>query len=186
MSNKVYTKTGDTGMTSLIGGKRVKKYDDRVEAYGSVDELSSFVGLLMDMEGVEEGYRKDLMEIQRKLFTIESHFALESGSEVSKMIPVLEEQDIVFLEQRIDVMEAQLPPLKSFVIPGGNKVASVAHICRSVCRRVERQAWRLASHESVNDLDLKYLNRLSDYFFVSARYFDFLIKRGESYWETGN
>lgn len=186
MSNKVYTKTGDAGMTSLIGGERVKKYDDRVEVYGTVDELSSFVGLLMDTEGVGEDQRMDLMEIQKDLFTMESHFAMEAGSEVSKMIPVLEEGDVEFLEGKIDLMNGELPELKAFVIPGGNKLSSMAHVCRSVCRRAERRAWLLASHEDVNDLDLRYLNRLSDYFFVLARYFDFLMKRGERYWETGN
>lgn len=184
MKNITYTKTGDKGQTSLIGGKRVPKYDDRVEAYGSVDELSAVIGVLNDLEGVSEEVRGALGVIQKKLFTLESHFALDKESEVSKMIPQLEEEDVKFLEGHIDRMNAELPELKAFVIPGGNLRASVSHVCRTVCRRAERQGWRLASHEDVDAIDLRYLNRLSDYFFVLARYFDFLVDRSETCWDS--
>ena len=186
MKNITYTKTGDKGQTSLIGGKRVPKYDDRVEAYGSVDELSAVIGVLNDLEGVADEIRETLGVIQKKLFTLESHFALDKESEVSKMIPLLEEDDVRFLEGHIDRMNAELPELKAFVIPGGNLKASVSHVCRTVCRRAERQGWRLASHEEVDDVDLRYLNRLSDYFFVLSRYFDFLENRDETCWDSGN
>ena len=186
MKNITYTKTGDKGQTSLIGGKRVPKYDDRVEAYGSVDELSAVIGVLNDLEGVADEIRETLGVIQKKLFTLESHFALDKESEVSKMIPLLEEDDVRFLEGHIDRMNAELPELKAFVIPGGNLKASVSHVCRTVCRRAERQGWRLASHEEVDDVDLRYLNRLSDYFFVLSRYFDFLENRNETCWDSGN
>ena len=186
MKNITYTKTGDKGQTSLIGGKRVPKYDDRVEAYGSVDELSAVIGVLNDLEGVTDEIRETLGVIQKKLFTLESHFALDKESEVSKMIPLLEEDDVRFLEGHIDRMNAELPELKAFVIPGGNLKASVSHVCRTVCRRAERQGWRLASHEEVDDIDLRYLNRLSDYFFVLSRYFDFLENRDETCWDSGN
>lgn len=186
MKNITYTKTGDKGQTSLIGGKRVPKYDDRVEAYGSVDELSAVIGVLNDLEGVTDEIRETLGVIQKKLFTLESHFALDKESEVSKMIPQLEEDDVKFLEGHIDRMNAELPELKAFVIPGGNLKASVSHVCRTVCRRAERQGWRLASHEEVDDVDLRYLNRLSDYFFVLSRYFDFLENRSETCWASGN
>lgn len=186
MKNITYTKTGDTGKTSLIGGKRVPKYDDRVEAYGSVDELSAVIGVLNDLEGVSDEVRETLGVIQKKLFTLESHFALDKASEVSKMIPMLEEADVQFLEGHIDRMNAELPELKAFVIPGGNLKASVSHVCRTVCRRAERQGWRLASHEEVDAIDLRYLNRLSDYFFVLARYFDFLENRDETCWDSNN
>ena len=186
MKNITYTKTGDKGQTSLIGGKRVPKYDDRVEAYGLVDELSAVIGVLNDLEGVTDEIRETLGVIQKKLFTLESHFALDKESEVSKMIPQLEEDDVKFLEGHIDRMNAELPELKAFVIPGGNLKASVSHVCRTVCRRAERQGWRLASHEEVDDVDLRYLNRLSDYFFVLSRYFDFLENRSETCWDSGN
>lgn len=184
MKNITYTKTGDGGTTSLIGGKRVPKFDDRVEAYGTVDELSAVIGVLNDQDGVGEEIRATLAVIQQKLFTLESHFALDKSSEVSKMIPLLEDADVSFLESHIDKMNAELPELKAFVIPGGNLRSSYCHVCRTVCRRAERQGWRLASHEEVDAIDLRYLNRLSDYFFVLARYFDFLSNRHETCWDS--
>ena len=184
MKNITYTRTGDEGKTSLIGGLRVAKYDDRVEAYGTVDELSAFIGVLYDQEGVTDEMKTVLDVVQNKLFTIESHFALDESSEVKKMIPVLVPEDVVFLEEEIDKMNAQLPELKSFVIPGGNLKASHAHVCRTVCRRAERQGWRLAAQHPIDSLDLKYLNRLSDYFFVLARFFGFLDKVDENNWES--
>ena len=184
MKNITYTRTGDEGKTSLIGGLRVAKFDDRVEAYGTVDELSAFIGVLYDQEGVTTEMKTVLDVVQNKLFTIESHFALDENSEVKKMIPVLGADDVAYLEHEIDVMNEQLPELKSFVIPGGNLKASHAHVCRTVCRRAERQGWRLASQHPVDVLDLKYLNRLSDYFFVLARFFVFLDKDNETSWES--
>ena len=184
MKNITYTRTGDEGKTSLIGGLRVAKFDDRVEAYGTVDELSAFTGVLYDQEGVTAEMKAVLDTVQNKLFTIESHFALDENSEVKKMIPVLTTEDVAFVEHEIDVMNAQLPELRSFVIPGGNLKASYAHVCRTICRLAERQGWRLASSHPIDTIDLKYLNRLSDYFFVLARFFDFLDKVKENNWES--
>jgi len=184
MKNITYTRTGDEGKTSLIGGLRVAKYDDRVEAYGTVDELSAFIGVLYDQLGVSTEQKTVLDAVQNKLFTIESHFALDEKSEVKKMIPVLTTEDVAFLEHEIDVMNEQLPELKSFVIPGGNLKASHAHVCRTVCRRAERQGWRLAAQHPIDVLDLKYLNRLSDYFFVLSRYFVFIDSGNETNWES--
>ena len=184
MKNVTYTKTGDQGQTSLIGGLRVAKYDDRVEAYGTVDELSAFIGVLYDQEGIADGLKTVLDAIQNKLFTIESHFALDENSDVKKMIPVLTSDDVAFLEREIDMMNELLPELKSFVIPGGNLKASYAHVCRTVCRRAERQGWRLAAQHPIDTLDLQYLNRLSDYFFVLARFFGFLDKTNENDWKS--
>ena len=184
MKNITYTRTGDEGKTSLIGGLRVPKFDDRVEAYGTVDELSAFIGVLYDQEGVTPEMKTVLDVVQNKLFTIESHFALDENSEVKKMIPVLTSDDVAYLEHEIDVMNEQLPELKSFVIPGGNLKASHAHVCRTICRRAERQGWRLAAQHPIDALDLKYLNRLSDYFFVLARFFGFLDKIDENNWES--
>ena len=181
---KTYTRTGDEGMTSLVGGQRVAKYDDRVETYGTVDELSAFVGVLHDQEGVAGEVKQVLEAIQDKLFTIESHFALEAGAEIKKMIPQLVAEDVSFLENQIDMMNAQLPELKSFVIPGGNLKASYSHVCRTVCRRAERLGWKLASQYEVDLLDLKYLNRLSDFFFVLARFFSNIEKSTETNWES--
>ena len=186
MKNVTYTKTGDQGQTSLIGGLRVAKYDDRVEAYGTVDELSAFIGVLNDQEGIADGLKSVLSVIQNKLFTIESHFALGENSEVKKMIPILSSDDVAALEHEIGVMNEQLPELKSFVIPGGNLKASYAHVCRTVCRRAERQGWRLAASHPIDTIDLKYLNRLSDYFFVLSRFFAYLDKNSETNWETEN
>ena len=184
MKNITYTRTGDEGKTSLIGGLRVAKYDDMVEAYGTVDELSAFIGVLYDHEGITAEMRSVLDTIQNKLFTIESHFALDENSEVKKMIPVLAADDVACLEHEIDVMNEQLPELRSFVIPGGNLKASYAHVCRTVCRRAERQGWRLANEHPIDLVDLKYLNRLSDYFFVLARFFGFLDKVDENNWNS--
>ena len=184
MKNITYTRTGDEGKTSLIGGLRVAKFDDRVEAYGTVDELSAFIGVLYDQEGVTTEMRNVLDTIQNKLFTIESHFALDENSEVKKMIPVLTPDDVAFVEHEIDVMNEQLPELRSFVIPGGNLKASYAHVCCTICRRAERQGWRLAAEHPIDLVDLKYLNRLSDYFFVLSRFFVFLDKVDENNWES--
>jgi ATP:cob(I)alamin adenosyltransferase len=181
--NKVYTRTGDEGMTSLIGGKRVPKYDDRVEAYGSVDELSAFVGVLFDL-GMPEPAGETLIMVQDKLFTLESHFALDENSEISKMIPSLLQEDIQYLEKQMDEMNEVLPPMKAFVIPGGNMKASQCHVCRTVCRRAERRAWKLATNSHVDLVDLKFLNRLSDYFFVLSRYLQFLSNSSESHWQS--
>lgn len=168
---KTYTRTGDEGMTSLVGGLRVAKYDDRVEAYGTIDELSAFVGVLHDQEGVAAEIKGVLQTIQDKLFIIESHFAMEEGADIKKMIPQIVVEDVTFLEQQIDMMNARLPELKSFIIPGGNLKASHSHVCRTICRRAERLGWKLASQYDVDLVDLKYLNRLSDFFFVLSRFF---------------
>ena len=181
---KTYTRTGDEGMTSLVGGLRVAKFDDRVEAYGSVDELSAFVGVLHDQEGVASEVKQVLETIQDKLFTIESHFAIEDGAEIKKMIPQLAVADVSFLEQQIDTMNSQLPELKSFIIPGGNLKASYSHVCRTICRRAERQGWKLASQHDVDLIDLQYLNRLSDFFFVLARYFSNIENAAETSWKS--
>lgn len=184
MKNITYTKTGDKGETSLIGGKRVPKYDDRVEAYGAVDELSAFIGVLSDLDQVPESVRSFLEQIQYRLLTVESHFALDAEAEMRKNMPRLAEEDVMILEKRIDEMNAQLPELSAFVLPGGNLKASYCHVCRTVARRAERQAWRMASAYPVDELNLRYLNRLSDFFFVLGRFFVFADGNVEVFWET--
>lgn len=183
--NKVYTRTGDKGTTALIGGRRVPKYDDKVEAYGAVDELSAFMGVLQDAEGVPQRIQEVLATMQRCLLTLESLLAMDNDAEIRKMMPVLSDSDLKYVEDRIDEISDLLPPLRAFVIPGGNRLASHAHVCRTVCRRAERRAWKLASHEEVDHLCLNYLNRLSDFFFVLARYFTNIEGDTEYGWKPG-
>lgn len=164
---KIYTKTGDTGSTSLFGGKRVSKSDLRIDTYGTVDELNSYIGLLRDQS--VNTIRKDiLIEIQDRLFTVGSILATEPGNTKVK-IPSLSESDIQFLEKEIDGMETSLPPMKSFVLPGGHQSVSFCHIARTVCRRAERLSVALNDLEKIDELVIKYLNRLSDYLFVLSR-----------------
>ena len=169
----IYTKTGDKGTTSLIGGTRVSKDDIRLEAYGTFDELSAFVAVLGDSEGVDAHEIEVFDRIQNNLLVLESCLALESQSsaEISKYIPRLTEDDVTFLEHEIDAINAQLEPLKYLIIPGGNILASKAHVCRTVCRRAERNLVRMGGEYEVDDVLRRFVNRLSDYFFVLSRYF---------------
>jgi cob(I)alamin adenosyltransferase len=177
---KIYTKTGDTGTTALFGGRRLLKSDLRIEAYGTVDELNSFVGLLRD-QPVNIGRKETLIEIQDRLFTIGSILATEPGNTKVK-IPALNEHDVVLLENEMDRMDVLLPAMKSFVLPGGHESVSVGHVARTVCRRAER--WVIALNESspVEPLVLKYLNRLSDYLFVLCRMMGQELKIDETPW----
>jgi cob(I)alamin adenosyltransferase len=167
MTFKIYTKTGDTGQTSLIGGVRVPKYHLRIESYGTVDELNSYIGLVK--ESITNGdVQKVLYEIQDRLFTVGS--VLASDPEKSKMkIPDLHEEDVTLLEQQMDAMETHLPLLKNFVLPGGNIAASYCHIARCVCRRAERLVVHLQTESEVPAIIAVYLNRLSDYLFMLSR-----------------
>jgi cob(I)alamin adenosyltransferase len=164
---KIYTKTGDKGLTSLIGGTRVPKYDLRIEAYGTVDELNSYIGLIRDQE-ITAHDKEILKQIQDRLFTIGA--SLAADPERSKMvIPDLHTEDIDLLEQEMDSMDAQLPPLRHFILPGGDNTISFCHIARCVCRRAERLSVHLAEESKVDEKVNIYLNRLSDYLFVLSR-----------------
>lgn len=164
---KIYTKKGDTGETSLIGGTRVPKHHLRVEAYGSTDELNVYIGLIADQK-IDTSYKNVLSEIQDILFTIGA--SLASDPERSKMkIPDLKEEDITLLENEIDAMEEKLPELQNFILPGGHTIVSFCHLARVVCRRTERIATHLAETDFVAPLVIPYLNRLSDYLFVLSR-----------------
>lgn len=164
---KIYTRKGDQGQTSLVGGQRVSKGNMRIESYGTVDELNSFIGALRD--GIEnEIYRDQLVIIQNHLFDMGSHLAT-SDEKSLKYLPILEEAWITELEVWIDSMVVLLEPLKTFILPGGHPTVSSAHICRSVCRRAERAVVVLAEEVEVNMIISKYLNRLSDYFFTLGR-----------------
>lgn len=164
---KIYTKTGDKGQTSLFGGKRVPKHHIRIEAYGTVDELNSYIGLVRD-QAIDSKSFDALIEIQDRLFTLGSILAVEPGNSKVK-VPDLFEDDVLFLENEIDKMNESLPEMKSFVLPGGHTTVSYCHISRCVCRRAERLVILLSEQEEVNELTFKYLNRLSDYLFVLAR-----------------
>lgn len=167
MVMKIYTKTGDKGQTSLIGGTRVPKHHIRIEAYGTVDELNSHIGLIRDQQ-IDQHHKDILAEIQDRLFTIGA--SLASDPEKSKMkIPDLREDDITLLEKEMDAMNDVLPEMRSFVLPGGHTTVSFCHIARCVCRRAERNTIHLSENEFVADLVIKYLNRLSDYLFVLSR-----------------
>jgi len=164
---KIYTKKGDKGTTQLIGGTRIPKSSLRIEAYGTVDELNSCIGLVRD-QNISETHKKNLIEIQDRLFTLGA--ILASDPEKSKMkIPDLTESDVEFLEKEMDKMDAELPPMKSFVLPGGHTTVSFCHIARCVCRRAERITVDLSQSEKVDEIAIKYLNRLSDYLFVLSR-----------------
>jgi cob(I)alamin adenosyltransferase len=164
---KIYTKTGDEGLTSLIGGTRVPKYHLRIESYGTVDELNSYIGLII-CQPIEAHYKVILKEVQDRLFTIGA--SLASDPDHSKMkIPDLNDNDIELLEKEMDAMNEVLPPLKHFILPGGNSIVSYCHIARCICRRAERIVFELASESYVDVKMTVYLNRLSDYLFVLAR-----------------
>jgi len=178
---KIYTKTGDKGHTSLIGGTRIPKFDLRIEAYGTVDELNSNIGLIRDQE-IDLHSKTILIEVQDRLFTIGS--LLAADPEKNKMtLPQISESDIELLEKEIDTMNDYLPEMKSFVLPGGHTTVSFCHVARCVCRRAERCVLRLNEEHAVNELIYKYLNRLSDYLFVLSRYFTKELNAEETPWK---
>ncbi len=182
MALKIYTKTGDLGKTSLIGGTKVPKSDLRIDAYGTVDELNSHLGLLRDYIS-EANSLIILKEIQDRLFTIGSSLACDPEKEPGLKIPDLKEADITLLESEIDKMNESLPPMKFFVLPGGHLAVSQAHVCRCVCRRAERLCVDLIMHEAfVDPLVIKYLNRLSDYLFVLSRFLSNILGVTEIAW----
>lgn len=165
----IYTKTGDKGTTSLVGGSRVSKDDARVEAYGTVDELNSHIGLLAEMmRQMEGGYYDELKAVQHNLFTLQTLLATED-SEIYSKLPQLAEEEVEMLERQIDILTDMLPKLQNFVIAGGNMTGAQCHVCRTVCRRAERRVVTLARQAHVDDVLMRYLNRLSDYLFVLAR-----------------
>lgn len=164
---KIYTKTGDSGTTSLIGGTRVPKFHIRIEAYGTVDELISFVGLLRDQQ-IARSHKDLLVKIQDRLMGCAAILATECEN-CDVKIPEIKETDIEVLEKAIDAMEKSLQPLTSFILPGGHPAVSLCHVARTICRRAERKTLYLSQEHAVDSMVIKYLNRLSDFFFVLAR-----------------
>ncbi len=176
---KIYTKTGDKGMTGLFGGKRLPKDDLRIETYGTVDELNAFVGVL-NTAFDHEIQNNLLAEIQKRLFTIGSNLA--SDPDKNMITPDIFPEDITELEHAMDNMETDLPPLKNFVLPGGHHAAALAHVCRTVCRRAERSVISLDRESAIDPLIIQYLNRLSDYFFMLSRYIVYIHGAEEVAW----
>ncbi|TCP25644.1 cob(I)alamin adenosyltransferase [Tenacibaculum skagerrakense] len=184
---KIYTKTGDKGTTALFGGTRVPKHHLRIESYGTVDELNSYIGLVRDQE-IDDISKSSLIKIQDELFTLGAMLATPPEKEILKNgkerlnIPKINNSSIEFLEHEIDTMNAQLPPMTHFILPGGHQAVSFCHIARCVCRRAERLSVALNEEETVDSSILMYLNRLSDYLFVLARKLTFLLKAEEVKW----
>jgi cob(I)alamin adenosyltransferase len=183
MSLKIYTKTGDSGTTSLIGGTKVSKSNIRIETYGTIDELNSYIGLVND--NCNDDHSKNILkEIQDRLFTIGSSLACDPDKEQKMKIPDLGETDVELLENEIDKMNEVLPEMKFFILPGGHVSVSITHVARCICRRAERWCVNMQEHELfIEPLIIKYLNRLSDYLFVLARYIGHLLKVPENTWK---
>jgi cob(I)alamin adenosyltransferase len=184
---KIYTKTGDSGTTALFGGTRVPKDHIRIESYGTVDELNSYIGLIRDQE-IASHYKKILIEIQDRLFTVGAILATPPEKEVKKNGELrlkklgIVESDIELLENEIDIMEESLLPMTHFILPGGHTTVSYCHIARCVCRRAERLAVHLDHNEPITEIVIMYLNRLSDYLFVLARKLSFDLNAEEIKW----
>lgn len=182
MAMRIYTKTGDKGTTSLIGGTKVLKSHERIEAYGTVDELNSHIGLCRDLI-TDAAIQEELREIQDRLFTIGSALACDPEKESQLKIPDLKEQDILHLEKRMDAMDETLEPLQAFILPGGHPTVSNIHIARCVCRRSERLIVHLLGNaEGSENLIFKFINRLSDYLFVLARFVGHHLQVNEIKW----
>jgi cob(I)alamin adenosyltransferase len=177
---KIYTKTGDKGLTSLIGGTRVQKSDLRIECYGTVDELNSYIGLIA-CQDISPIYQEYLKAIQDRLFTVGAYLASDPEKSTMK-IPDLYESDVKFLEDQMDDMGAQLPELKHFILPGGNTIVSYCHLARCICRRAERLVVQLSAESHVDEKMTVYLNRLSDYLFVLARKLNLDMGTPENIW----
>ncbi len=196
MPPKIYTRTGDGGKTSLIGGTKVSKGDLRIDSYGTVDELNSFIGLLADhLSGISGEadasptpamLTAQLRQVQDRLFVTGASLAADPEKTLKRSLPRLAPNDLLLLEQAIDRMQELLPPLQSFILPGGHPVVSTAHIARSVCRRAERLCVGMQDQAlAVDPIVIGYLNRLSDYLFVVARYSAHLLRVEESAWTPG-
>ncbi len=188
---KVYTKTGDTGTTALFGGTRVPKHHIRIESYGTVDELNSHIGLIRDQD-INQLYKNVLIEVQDRLFTVGAILATPPEKEILKNgqprlnINRISDSDILFLENEIDTMDASLPQMTHFVLPGGHTTVSYCHIARCVCRRAERLVVHLHELEPTDEEVIKYLNRLSDYLFVLARKLSYELEAEEVKWIPKN
>ncbi len=181
--SNVYTRTGDAGLTSLVGGKRVAKDSIRLEAYGSIDELNSHLGIIASDSIVSTDIRKKLQDIQQLLFNIGGHLACEQDGAI-QLSSGIGDVEIESLENFIDEINEQLPPLHSFVLPGGSPLSASIHVCRTVCRRAERRIITLSSTARIDEMVTKYINRLSDLLFVLARFYNITQNIPEFFWKN--
>ena len=179
---KLYTKTGDKGLTGLIGGTRVPKNDIRIEAYGTIDELNSFIGLLASSQ-IDAHELEFLHKIQHKLFSIGSYLATDTSKVELQNPVVIDNDEILLIEQEIDRLDTVLPQLNSFILPGGSQSGALAHICRTITRRAERRLFDVNEHYSVENHVIVFINRLSDYFFALSRYLTIQSGGEEIYWK---
>lgn len=190
MKAKIYTKTGDKGQTSLVGGSRVAKTDSRLEAYGTIDELNSVLGLVRshlrgsNLDAFESVIDGALQTVQNNLFNIGSHLACED-EKLRAGLPKPNSAHLLALEKDMDLWEAELPPLKNFILPGGSLLAAFAHQARTVCRRAERETVRLSERATIDPETVVYLNRMSDWLFLLARKFNFQAKNADVEWQKG-
>ena len=183
MKSKVYTLTGDKGTTALVGGSRVAKNDIRVEAYGTIDELNANIGLLAHNSKLDiPGMHELIFKVQNKLFNIGAYLATPQTSDTDPVYG-LSQDDIEMIEQKIDELDEQLPPMRGFILPGGTRLSALCDICRTVTRRAERRVVALAAEQPVNPLVLKFLNRLSDFFFIFARFNNITNQVEEILWD---
>ena len=178
----IYTKTGDKGTTSLVGGTRVPKTHIRLEAYGTVDELNSHLGMLQTYL-TDEADKKIISRIQNKLVSVGSYLATDQAQTALRIESRIDDEDIQLLEQAIDTIDNELPPLNAFILPGGDRGAAVSHICRTVCRRAERRILALAEESEIDAHVIAFVNRLSDYLFILARRLNHLTKSDEFFWD---
>lgn len=178
----IYTKTGDQGTTSLVGGARVPKTHIRLEAYGTIDELNSHLGLLQTYL-TDEVDKKIIFRVQNKLFSVGSYLATDQTKTELHMESRISDEDIELLENAMDIIDNELPPLTAFILPGGSRGASVSHICRTICRRAERRILALTEVCEIDARVTAFVNRLSDYLFILARKLNHLTKTDEIYWD---
>jgi len=179
---KVYTKTGDKGTTSLVGGVRVLKTDERIEAYGTADELNSHLGLLASL--MDDGDDKQMVEnIQNKLFVVSSYLATDQSKTALKNCSIVAESDVKLIEEEIDKIQEIIPRQNNFILPGGTYKASIAHVCRTICRRTERRILALTGEVQIDGNILAFINRLSDYLYVLARKLNFIEGKDEKIWK---
>lgn len=179
---KIYTKTGDQGETGLFGAGRVSKDSPRIQAYGSVDELNALLGVVQSLTDLEE-VQEDLKKIQNDLFDVGSVLATPDPKQLEKIGSFVGSEDMIFLEKKIDFLEKDLSPLKNFILPGGDEVAAQLHVARTVCRRAERDIVHLNTLEKIDSQIVVYMNRLSDFLFVLARWVNFKKGVVEPLWE---
>lgn len=180
--SNIYTRTGDLGMTSLVGGSRIAKNSPRLEAYGTIDELSAFIGNLVADDAVIDKQRYNLLNVQNMLFNIGAYLATPPSLEMGEVMG-LTQDSVSEMENWIDTIDSTLPPLHNFIIPGGCKASAKANMARTVCRRAERRILELASEETVNPIIITYINRLSDYLFVIGRYLNKFADFEEIQWQ---